>query len=137
MSEPLAKSSNLPASTESMGNGAMGQTHEHIRQVADALIAAMNAFDVERALVLFAHDAVIDDPSTGHRFDGHEGTRRYIEQYFVGYHTVTRFLSMKRLGCSRACVRLDFTGDFGHEIGRLEITVNAKGLIARIDADLE
>ncbi|UCV01355.1 nuclear transport factor 2 family protein [Acidovorax radicis] len=105
--------------------------------MANALIAATNAFDVKHALSLFAHDAVIDDPSTGHRFDGHDGIRNYIEQYFIGYHTVTRFLSMKRLGYNRACVRVDFTGDFGHEIGKLEITVNAKGLIAQVDADLE
>ena len=32
---------------------------------------------------------------------------------------------------------VDFTGDFGHEIGRLDITVNDAGLIVRIDADLE
>lgn len=29
------------------------------------------------------------------------------------------------------------TGDFGHEIGLLEISVNSNGLIERIDADLE
>jgi hypothetical protein len=34
-------------------------------------------------------------------------------------------------------VRVDFTGDFGHEIGLLEITLNDVGLIARIDANLE
>jgi len=115
----------------------MSPKNEHIRKMADALIAATNAFDVERALSLFARDAIIDDPSTGHRFDGHEGIRNYIEQYFVAYHTMTQLLSMKRLGPHRAGVRVDFTGDFGHEIGRLEITMNAKGLIARIDANLE
>lgn len=115
----------------------MDPTHEHLRRVADALIAATNAFAVEQVLGFFAHDAVIDDPSTGHRFDGHAGIRRYVEQYFVGYQTVTRFLSMQRTGPQRARVRVDFTGDFGHEIGNLDITVNAQGLIARLDADLE
>ncbi|MES2399498.1 MAG: nuclear transport factor 2 family protein [Pseudomonadota bacterium] len=115
----------------------MIQTNEHIRQVADALMAATNAFDADGALRLFAQDAVIDDPSTGHRFDGHAGIRDYIERYFVAYRTVARFLSIKRLGFNRASVRVDFTGNFGHEIGRLDITVNAKGMITRIDADLE
>ena len=46
----------------------MDPTHEHLRQVADALIAATNAFAVEQVLGLFAPDAVIDDPSTGQRF---------------------------------------------------------------------
>lgn len=58
MSEPLASSSDLLTSEVSMGNGAMSQTNEHLRQVADALIAATNAFDVECALSLFTQDAV-------------------------------------------------------------------------------
>lgn len=138
--QPLTASASGPASRDDaagLRHGAMAPTHEHLRHVADALIAATNAFAVERVLALFAHDAVIDDPSTGHRFDGHAGIRRYVEQYFVGYQTVTRFLSMQRLGPQRARVRVDFTGDFGHEIGNLDITVNAQGLIARLHADLE
>ncbi|CAN7442479.1 nuclear transport factor 2 family protein [Acidovorax delafieldii] len=138
--QPLAESAGGAASRDDAAGlrfGAMAPTHEHLRHVADALIAATNAFAVERVLALFAHDAVIDDPSTGHRFDGHAGISRYVEQYFVGYQTVTRFLSMQRLGPQRARVRVDFTGDFGHEIGNLDITVNAQGLIARLDADLE
>ena len=143
MSKPrqtLAERDSAPASRGDAAGlrfGAMDPTHEHLRQVVDALIAATNAFAVERVLGLFAHDAVIDDPSTGHRFDGHAGIRRYVEQYFVGYQTVTRFLSMQRTGPQRARVRVDFTGDFGHEIGNLDITVDALGLIARLDADLE
>ena len=143
MSKPrqtLAERDSAPASRGDAAGlrfGEMDPTHEHLRQVADALIAATNAFAVERVLGLFAHDAVIDYPSTGHRFDGHAGIRLYVEQYFVGYQTVTRFLSMQRLGPQRARVRVDFTGDFGHEIGNLDITVNAQGLIARLDADLE
>ena len=143
MSKPrqtLAERDSAPASRGDAAGlrfGAMDPTHEHLRRVADALIAATNAFAVEQVLGLFAHDAVIDDPSTGHRFDGHAGMRRYVEQYFVGYQTVTRFLSMQRLGPQRARVRVDFTGDFGHEIGNLDITVDAMGVIARLDADLE
>lgn len=108
-----------------------------LRATADGLIAATNAFDVESALRLFAAEAVIDDPSTGHRFAGHAGVREYVERYFVGYRTATRLLSIERLGDRRARVRVDFSGDFGHEIGLLEITVDADGLIVRIDADLE
>ncbi len=115
----------------------MTRHNDKLHKTADALITATNAFDVESVLTLFTPDAVIDDPSTGHRFDGHAGIRRYIEQYFVGYHTVTRFMSMELLEDNRARVRVDFTGDFGHEIGLLEISVNARGLIVRIDAELE
>lgn len=112
-------------------------TTNPLRAVVDALIAATNAFDVAAALTLFTSDAVIDDPSTGHRFDGHAGIRNYVERYFIGYHTVTRFLSIESISETRARVRVDFTGDFGHEIGLLDISVNADGLIMRIDADLE
>ncbi|MCX5496956.1 nuclear transport factor 2 family protein [Kaistia dalseonensis] len=112
-------------------------TTKTLRETADALIAATNAFDVDTTLTLFTPNAVIDDPSTGHRFDGHAGIRDYVERYFVGYHTVTRFLSIEMTGETRARLRVDFTGDFGHEIGLLDISVDAHGLITRIDADLE
>ncbi|MVA12237.1 nuclear transport factor 2 family protein [Agrobacterium vitis] len=108
-----------------------------LRTVADALVSATNAFDVDTALTLFTPDAVIDDPSTGHRFKGHAGIRDYVERYFIGYHTVTCFLSIETIGETRARLRVDFTGNFGHEIGLLDISINAKGLITRIDADLE
>ncbi|HFX0594340.1 TPA: nuclear transport factor 2 family protein [Pseudomonas aeruginosa] len=115
----------------------MTRQRDDLRGIADSLIAATNAFDVERALALFAPDAVIDDPSTGHRFDGQAGIRDYIERYFVGYHTATRILSVKKSGNNRASVRVDFTGDFGHEVGLLEISADDHGLIERIDANLE
>jgi ketosteroid isomerase-like protein len=115
----------------------MTHQKDKLRQAADALIAATNAFDVNKALSLFTPDAVIDDPSTGHQFEGHAGIRRYIETYFVGYHTITAFMSIAILGDSRARVRVDFTGDFGHEIGLLDISLDAQGLILRIDASLE
>lgn len=115
----------------------MTEQMDRLRSAADALIAATNAGDVKRVLPLFTPDAVIDDPSTGHRFDGHAGIGDYVERYFIGYHTVTRFLSIDLQESRRARVRVDFTGDFGHEIGLLEISVNTDGLIVRIDADLE
>jgi ketosteroid isomerase-like protein len=115
----------------------LDRTTTNLRKNADAFIATTNAGDVDAALRLFAPDAVIDDPSTGHCFDGHAGIRRYIEQFFVGYHTVTRLLSLEDLGAGLARVRLDFTGDFGHEVGLLDMSVDAAGTIIRIDASLE
>ena len=115
----------------------MTQRNDSLRETAEALIAATNAFDVERALALFTPDAVIDDPSTGHRFEGQAGVRDYIDRYFVGYRTATRFLSIRRLADRQARIRVDFTGGFGHEIGLLELCVDVRGLIVRIDADLE
>lgn len=111
----------------------MTQQKYDLRRVADTLIVAMNDFNVESTLLLFTTDAVIDDPSTGHQFHGHASIRDYIERYFIEYNTVTCFLSSESLGDSCARVRVDFTGDFGHEIGLLEITINANGLIVHID----
>jgi ketosteroid isomerase-like protein len=111
--------------------------NETLYPTVKAFISATNAFDIEAALALFTPQAVIDDPSTGERFDGHLGIREYLERFFVGYHTVTRLLSVAALSENRLRVRVDFTGDFGHEIGLLDLSLNCDGLIVRIDADLE
>jgi ketosteroid isomerase-like protein len=115
----------------------LNQTATNLRRSANAFIATSNAGDVDVVLKLFAPDAVIDDPSTGHCFEGHAGVRIYIEQFFVGYHTVSQLLSLEDLGFGVARVRVDFTGDFGHEIGLLDMSVDAAGTIVRIDARLE
>jgi hypothetical protein len=108
-----------------------------MEQRVRTFIQTANAFDVEGVLALFTSDAVIEDISVGDAFVGTEGIRLYLEQFFVGYQTASTLLSLKQLGDLTAIARLDFTGDFGHEIGSLEIKTNADGLIERIDADLE
>jgi ketosteroid isomerase-like protein len=108
-----------------------------MEKLVESFIATTNAFDVEGALSLFATDAVIDDVSVGDAFVGRTGVRQYLEQFFVGYSTRSKLISMEELGTSHSSVRLDFTGDFRHEIGILKIAINATGLIERIDADLE
>lgn len=108
-----------------------------MQTLVESVIQHLNAFDVEAVLALFTPDAVIDDVSVGDEFVGADGIRRYVEQFFVAYHTASKPLSIKPLDNRNAVVRLDFTGDFGHEIGILQISVGADGLIERIDADLE
>jgi hypothetical protein len=108
-----------------------------MQKLVESFIATANAFDVEGALSLFATDAVIDDVSVGGAFVGTDGVRQYLERFFVGYSTSSKLLSMEELDTVHSNVRLDFTGDFGHEIGILKIAINATGLIERIDADLE
>lgn len=107
------------------------------RDLAGRLVAALNAFDTVAVLALFAPDAIIDDPSTGEVFPRHSGIRDYVERFFLGYHTVTRILSLTPIGPGHFRLRVDFTGDFGHEIGLLDIATGPDGRIARIDADLE
>lgn len=108
-----------------------------MQKLVETFIATANAFDVEGALSLFATDAVIDDISVGDAFVDQAGVREYLERFFVGYNTSSRLLSIEELDTFHSNVRLDFTGDFGHAIGILEIEINAAGLIERIDADLE
>lgn len=108
-----------------------------LQAILARLFAATNIFDVDAALALFSSDAVFDDPSVGQVFVGLTGIRDYLERYFVGYHTVTHILSVNMKGDNQATVRLDFTGDFGHEIGMLKVTINHEGLIQNIHADLE
>ena len=52
------------------------------------LIDATNAVDVEAALALFTSDAVLDDVSVGDKFANTAGIRRYLQNFFVGYHTL-------------------------------------------------
>lgn len=108
-----------------------------MQKLVESFIATANAFDVEGALSLFATDAVIDDVSVGDAFVDRDGVRQYLERFFVGYSTSSKLLSIEELDGLHSDVRLDFTGDFGHEIGILKIAINADGLIERIDADLE
>jgi ketosteroid isomerase-like protein len=108
-----------------------------MQDVIRKFIDATNSFDVEKALSLFASDAIIDDVSVGDKFEGTAGVRKYIEQYFVGYKTVSKVLSVEALSEYRALVRLDFTGDFGHETGTLDMSTNADGSIAAVSADLD
>lgn len=108
-----------------------------MNKLIQQFVAATNAFDVEAALALFASDAVIDDESVGETFVGTAGVRTYLEDYFVRYHTVSKLESVVVSDARHAKAQLDFTGDFGHETGALNITTNADGLIVAIEANLD
>ncbi|MBS1181237.1 MAG: nuclear transport factor 2 family protein [Proteobacteria bacterium] len=108
-----------------------------MEKLVQDFIQAANAPDIEAALGLFADDAMIDDRSVGDTFAGKAGIGKYLEAYFVRYHTVTALVSLESVGDRHAKAHVDFTGDFGHETGVLEIRTNAGGLIERIDADLD
>lgn len=108
-----------------------------MQKLVQSFIGTANAFDIGSTLSLFAADAVIDDISVGDTFVGRDGVRKYLERFFVGYSTKSRLLSLDELDDLHSSVRLDFTGDFGHEIGTLKIAISSGGLIERIDADLE
>jgi ketosteroid isomerase-like protein len=108
-----------------------------IEKVIRQFIKAANAFDVKAALTLFAADAVIEDVSVGETFKNKAGVRNYLEKFFVGYNTVTKLESLKIVNSKEANAQVDFTGDFGHETGGLNVTINADGLIIGVDAYLD
>ena len=106
----------------------------------DAVIAewlrAANAHDATRFLSFFTADAVLDDPSVGETFDGHEGIGRYFESYFIGYNTQTRLVCTEsRDGILH--VEVDFTGDFpgGQTGGIFDVTFVGDAL-SHVRADL-
>jgi len=107
---------------------------EHIVR---AFIAAANNFDTQKVLDLFAADAVIEDVSVGEKFEQAEGIKKYFVTFFIGYRTSTQLLSVKETGPENILAKVDFTGDFGHETGWLNIRFNDAGLIEHIDADLD
>jgi hypothetical protein len=108
-----------------------------MKKLVNNFIENANAFNVDGMLVLFNADAVIDDVSVGDAFAGTDGVRRYLEQYFVGYHTTTALLALEHKDEFTASARVDFTGDFGHETGWLRFKLGTDGLIERIDANLD
>jgi ketosteroid isomerase-like protein len=112
-------------------------TNPDIQTIIQQFIDAANIFDVKLALTLFAKDAIIDDVSVGQKFKNTAGVRNYLEKFFVGYNTVTRLESLKPISKTQALAQVDFTGDFGHETGGLNITINADGLIVSIEAHLD
>ena len=110
---------------------------KNIETIIQQFIDAVNKFDVKEALTLFANDAIIDDVSVGDTFKNQAGVKKYIDKFFVGYHTVTKLESLKITNKNQALAQVDFTGDFGHETGGLNVTINKEGLIVSIDAHLD
>ena len=99
-------------------------------------IAAANSHETAAFLSFFAADAVLDDPSVGEVFEGHEGVGRYFDSYFIGYNTQTRLVRTEpRAGILH--VEVDFTGDFpgGQTGGTFDITFLGDKL-SHVRADL-
>ncbi|GAB3631925.1 hypothetical protein GCM10027421_12780 [Microbacterium shaanxiense] len=113
----------------------MSTTTDHDATIAEWITAA-DAHDSTAFLSLFTADAVLDDPSVGEVFEGHEGVGRYFDSYFIGYNTRTRLVRTEpRDGVLH--VEVDFTGDFpgGQTGGIFDITF-AGDKIEHVRADL-
>jgi len=70
-----------------------------------------NAFDTEAYLEKYSEDAVLDDPSVGSKFIGHDGIRNYFTSYFIGYQTHTRLIKLD-VHDNEAHLEVEFTGKF-------------------------
>ncbi|RNL90136.1 nuclear transport factor 2 family protein [Sinomicrobium pectinilyticum] len=70
-----------------------------------------NDFDTEQYLGMYHKNAVLDDPSVGRKFMGHQGIKNYFESYFIGYNTKTRLTDLTVKG-DKAHLEVEFTGNF-------------------------
>lgn len=99
-------------------------------------IAASNSYDTEAYLEKYQADAVLDDPSVGSSFAGHEGIRDYYTRYFIGYRTQTRMTAII-VQDHTAHLEVEFTGEFpeGRIGGTFDFTFK-EDKIATVKADL-
>jgi len=86
-------------------------------------IAVANSYDTEKYLEFYLIDAVLDDPSVGRKFIGHDGIKDYFVSYFIGYQTQTELKKLETKDNS-AYLEVEFTGEFpeGKIGGRFEFT---------------
>lgn len=75
-----------------------------------------NSFDTTKYLEQFETDAILDDPSVGRTFNGHEGIKKYFENYFIGYNTKTKIKNLNIIDENSAYLEVEFTGDFPEKI---------------------
>lgn len=99
-----------------------GNNDERESIVSDWITAA-NTHDPEAFIAFFDEDAILDDPSVGEQFQGHEGITEYYSRYFIGYNTTTALISVTPED-NHSHVVVDFTGDFpgGRTAGIFNLT---------------
>ncbi len=74
-------------------------------------IAISNSYNTEKYLEFYLKDVVLDDPSVGRKFIGHDGIKDYFVSYFIGYKTQTEFRKME-IKENSAYLEVEFTGEF-------------------------
>jgi ketosteroid isomerase-like protein len=108
-----------------------------IRSFIKNWIETGNRYDTDRYLTFYLPDAVLEDPSVGNTFIGHDGIRRYFTDYFIGYQTHTKIVKLDIQDNEHAYLEVAFTGNFpeGHIGGTFDLRFN-DGKIAFVKADL-
>lgn len=107
-----------------------------IKSIITEWIDVSNAYDVEKYLSFFLEDAVLDDPSVGRKFVGHDGIKEYFTSYFIGYKTQSKLVKIA-IDNNVAYIELAFRGEFpeGEINGTFELSFK-DGKIAGAKADL-
>lgn len=99
-------------------------------------VEATNTFNIKNYLDFYASDAILDDPSVGKKFVGHEGIESYYTSYFIGYKTQTKLIKLI-INNDTAYMEVEFTGEFpGGKIGGMFDIIFKEGKIHRVKADL-
>ncbi len=90
----------------------------------------------QKYLSKYLEDAVLNDPSVGKKFIGHQGIREYFTSYFIGYKTKTKLVDLEVNG-NKAHMEVEFKGEFpeGKLGGVFDFTFK-DGKIAKVKADL-
>lgn len=109
-----------------------------IQHFITSWLAASNAYDTQKYLEFYLPEAVLDDPSIGRIFEGHQGVKEYFNNYFIGYQTQTRQLLLDIVDDSHAHLEVEFTGDFPEGIigGIFDFTFKNNKIVA-LNADLK
>lgn len=109
----------------------------NIPTIINDWIAAGNSFDTAQYLSFYLPDAVLDDPSVGKVFKGHEGIKDYFNSYFIGYNTRTELEKLYQVNEDQVHLEVRFSGSFseGNIGGLFDITFKGDK-IAFVKADL-
>ncbi len=107
-----------------------------IKEFVEGWIKISNSYNTEKYLENYLKEAVLDDPSVGRKFAGHEGIKEYYTKYFIDYKTQTKLLTLD-VKNNKAHLEVEFTGEFpgGRIRGMFDLTFK-HGKIAEAKADL-
>lgn len=84
----------------------------------NSFIKAANDFNTTSFIKHWHKDAVLNDPSVGSTFKGHDEIQKYFEDYFIGYRTQTRLIKSGTSKTNKIHIEVLFTGTFPQgEIG--------------------
>lgn len=109
----------------------------NIKNFVEEWVETGNCFDTKKYLSFYCKDAILDDPSVGSTFTGHQGIEAYFTNYFIDYQTQTTLMKLDIQDSEHAHLKVAFCGNFpeGNISGTFDFTFK-NGKIAFVKADL-